>query len=435
MGGGWGRGHEAAKKSYHLPPDHDIMCTLFNHSRRYIIMLQTFKQLPRNLWITFFAIIGNSFGWSITAYMALFLHLHRGMSVTQIGTVMTGFGVGALVGAYISGHLTDRYPPHRICLITLVINALTVLTIPYLHTYIIMAAVTTLMGTANSAFSPANRVYIMNSCPEKLRAQVTNIRYTVINIGVGSGIFLCGWLSQFNVILPFFFNSTIMLLAALFLYANGDFVRANNNAASTANALSAELMHKTAVFFWLNLSFAFLMQAAFAQLRVTFPLYLYQFYHITQVSLSHLFLLNCLLIIALQIPLSIMLARFNTYIVAGFGSLTIGFGFVLLIFSHQYWWAVISTAIWTLGEMVYFPLSQLLVYDLAPAHRKGWSMGLYQLTYAAANMAGPAIGSLLLAHGHPHWIWFLSGIFGTVTMLGLWICRFRFSLSAPVAAA
>lgn len=398
-------------------------------------MLQTFKQLPRNLWVTFFAVIGNSFGWSITAYMALFLHLHRGMSVAHIGAVMTGFGGGALLGAYISGHLADRYPPHRICLITLVINALTILVIPYVHSYIVMTIVTMVMGTVNSAFSPANRVYIMNICPEAMRAQVTNIRYTVINLGVGSGVFLCGWLSQFNIILPFFFNSAIMLLAAVFLYANGDFVKSVPNALSNTLQTSAENLHKVAIFFWVNLGFAFLMQVSFSQLRVTFPLYLYQFYHINQLSFSHLFLLNCILIIALQIPLSTMLSRFNTYIVAGFGSMVIGLGFVLLIFSHQYWWAVLSTAIWTLGEMVFFPLSQLLTYELAPGHRKGWSMGLYQLTYAAANMAGPALGSLLLAHGHAQWIWLLSGLFGVVTMLGLWMCKARLSMPAPIPTA
>ncbi|MFN7096800.1 MAG: MFS transporter, partial [Gammaproteobacteria bacterium] len=184
-------------------------------------MLSTFKQIPRGIWITFFAIIGNSFGWSITAYMALFLHLHRGFSITQVGAIMAGFGIGALLGAFLSGYLTDRYPPHKICWISLLVNSITIV-IPFIHILPLMMLVTIIMGTSNSAFSPANRVYIMAICPIHLRTQITNIRYTVINIGIGCGIFFCSVLSQISIIMPFFVNGVILMGAGLYLKLHAD---------------------------------------------------------------------------------------------------------------------------------------------------------------------------------------------------------------------
>jgi predicted MFS family arabinose efflux permease len=397
-------------------------------------MLSTFKQIPRGIWITFFAIVGNSFGWSVTAYMALFLHLHRGFSVTQVGAVMAGFGLGALIGAYLSGRIADKYPPHKICLISLFVNSITILAVPFVHQYLLMMLVTIIMGTANSAFSPANRVYIMAICPVHLRNQVTNIRYTVINIGIGSGIFFCSMLSQLSMNMPFFVNCAILVLAGIFLKGHGDFHSVKQLQAESHNEpINTNTNTAVPLSFWLNLLFLGLLQSSFAQIRATMPLYLYKYYHVSQFLFGHLFLLNCILIVLLQIPLSMILSRFNNYVVASAGAIAIGLGFTMLAFNYHYWWAVLATAIWTLGEMVYFPISQVLVYDLSPANRKGWGMGVYQFCYALANIVGPAAGSLLLGHGHPYLIWVLSGVFGLLTAIALQIMRKSTTLDPVVA--
>lgn len=397
-------------------------------------MFSTFKQIPRGIWITFFAIVGNSFGWSVTAYMALFLHLHRGFSVTDVGAVMAGFGIGALIGAYLSGRLTDRYPPHQICWISLFINSVTILAIPFIHHFPIMMLVTIIMGTSNSAFSPANRVYIMTICPVHLRNQVTNIRYTVINIGIGSGIFICSMLSQINIIMPFFVNCAILVAAGLFLKMHGDFHNVKQ-LEQESHTVSGNMSDKVPAIFWINLVFLGALQCAFAQIRSTMPIYLYKYYHVSQFLFGHLFLLNCILIVLLQIPLSIFLARFNNYVIASLGAIAIGIGFGMLAFNHHYYWAVLATAIWTLGEMVYFPIGQILVYELAPAHRKGWGMGVYQFCYALASIMGPAAGSLLFGHGHPHLIWVLSGIIGLIAAIGLLMMRKASAIFEPVIAS
>jgi len=394
-------------------------------------MLTTFKQIPRGIWITFFAIMGNSFGWAITAYMALFLHLHRDFSVTQVGAVMAGFGIGALAGAYLSGRLTDKYPAHQICTVSLVVNCLTLLTIPFLHNDILMMVMTMIMGTANSAFSPANRVYIMKACPLAIRTQVTNIRYTMMNIGVGSGVFLCTLLSQWGVILPFYASSLMLIVAAIFLAYEGDF-RAMPAAAENITTPTGAGDNKL-LYFWLVIVFSFLLQCIFSQIRSTLPLYLYRYYHLNQQLFGHLFLLNCVLIVLLQIPLSSLLARINNYRVAAIGSICIGIGFALFAFDHQYWWALLATTIWTIGEMIYFPMSQILTYDLSPHDKKGWGMGMYQFSYALGNIIGPAAGSFALAHHYPHITWLLAGVFGLAIAIGLHIMH-KATLAAPAPA-
>ncbi|MFM9006768.1 MAG: MFS transporter, partial [Flavobacteriales bacterium] len=67
-----------------------------------------FGGLSRSIWLLSLAQFINRSGSMVIFFMAVYLkdELHLGFS--EVGTVMACYGVGALVGVYVGGRLTDR---------------------------------------------------------------------------------------------------------------------------------------------------------------------------------------------------------------------------------------------------------------------------------------------------------------------------------------
>jgi len=72
---------------------------------------------------------------------------------------------------------------------------------------------------------------------------------------------------------------------------------------------------------------------------------------------------------------------------------------------------VLTTALFTLGEMIAMPVSGAYVADLAPADKRGLYMGAYGMVWALAFVCGPSLGMLLFAVSPPA-LWTTCGLLG-----------------------
>ncbi|MCX6547669.1 MAG: MFS transporter, partial [Acidobacteria bacterium] len=91
---------------------------------------------------------------------------------------------------------------------------------------------------------------------------------------------------------------------------------------------------------------------------------------------------------------------------------------------------ILTTVVWTFGEMILFPAMSDAVATLAPPDRRGEYMGLLSLCFAAALALGPWLGVVAYAQVGPRWVWLAS--FPICIAMGLILVRFRTARSAPV---
>jgi MFS family permease len=73
---------------------------------------------PSSWWLSVVMLINRS-GTMVLPFMTLYM-LKRGYTIGQAGIVMGLFGLGAVVGAYLGGKLTDRIGYYRVQLMTLI---------------------------------------------------------------------------------------------------------------------------------------------------------------------------------------------------------------------------------------------------------------------------------------------------------------------------
>jgi MFS family permease len=126
--------------------------------------------------------------------------------------------------------------------------------------------------------------------------------------------------------------------------------------------------------------------------------------------------LNGLLVVLFELPLTSITKRRATRRMLALGYVLIGLGFASNLLPRTIPLLVLTTMMFTLGEMISMPLAGAYVADLAPSHQRGLYMGTYGLVGAVAFICGPSLG-LLLFSASPVALWSSCGVLGVLSAM------------------
>jgi MFS family permease len=95
------------------------------------------------------------------------------------------------------------------------------------------------------------------------------------------------------------------------------------------------------------------------------------------------------------------------------GYVLVGAGFASNLLVRTLPMFVLTTATFTLGEMLAMPVGGAYVADLAPPSRRGLYMGTYGLVWSLAFIGGPSLGLFLFSIS-PAALWTACGVMGVL---------------------
>jgi MFS family permease len=151
------------------------------------------------------------------------------------------------------------------------------------------------------------------------------------------------------------------------------------------------------------------------QLHSTLPL------HIASLGFSaktygSLISINGVMIVLFELALTSWTQRFppQPLIALGYGLTAIGFALTGLAAGIPMLAATV--VIWTMGEMVYAPVTGAFVTGLAPERFRGRYMGLFHSTWSLGMLLGPVMGTWLYERG-PNYLWGVCLLIGTASVL------------------
>jgi MFS family permease len=161
----------------------------------------------------------------------------------------------------------------------------------------------------------------------------------------------------------------------------------------------------------------------FFQIEGTLPLWVVSDLGLGSRFYGLLFTVNTLVIVLLEVALNLALARWPHGRQIFLGALCLALGFGLTAFARGHVLLIVTTVVWTFGEMILFPAMSDAVATLAPPDRRGEYMGLLSLCFAAALALGPWLGVLGYARFGPQAVWLAC--FPVCLGAGLLLLRFR----------
>ncbi len=355
-------------------------------------------------------------------FLPLYFVKNLHLSVMLAGMLISFYGMGTIMGGFLGGKLSDKFTPGLISIYSLFLQAinffiLTHLTLPFLLMINLFS-----MGIASYSFITSNSLWVLSQCQsdENKRLQAITLLNAASNLGLSISAIIIGLL---NYKFKFIFSFSVVLLILLGVYSILIDKFSTENSFSTLSetkeVLSDNYKRKL---IWVLFTCLFLVGLIIFQTNTTYSFYIQDTFKVLGLkSLSILFTLNCLLVVFIQTPIANLFRNINKILIAGIGAFLLGFGMFMLIFSSSFILAIIATIVYTVGEILFFSVAQLICYQSVPLNKKGQMMGMYRMIYACSRVVAPAAGGFIYQQLGGRVLWIICGCIG---LFCLGVCNY-----------
>lgn len=332
----------------------------------------------------------------VIPFLSLYLINDLQFTLSDVGWIMSFFGLGSVVGSWLGGKLTDKIGSYIIMYTSLFLTGVLFIVMQYVTTYEgFCAGIFVLMLVADT-FRPAMFVALSSySKPENKTRSVTLIRLA-INLGFSAGPAVGGLIiTTLGYGGLFWVDGITCVFAAVLLLKVLHPKKARVlDEVKVENPVSA-YSDKA---FWIFLIAMMLFGVVFLQYFSTMPLYYKEIHHLTELEIGLLMGMNGLLIFLLEMPLVKWLEnRKSTKIgLMLIGAVLTALSFAVLNLTSWVGILVVGMLLMTIGEMIAFPFSNAFAMDRAKKGNQGEYMALYSIAFSFAHIFGHNSGMQLV---------------------------------------
>lgn len=366
------------------------MSKLFNN------YLNTFKGLSQEVWWLALITLINRAGTMVIPFLSLYLTKSLSFSLSDVGWIMSAFGLGSVFGSWIGGWLTDQIGFYRVMIYSLLSTGFLFIGLQFLISFNSFCLGIFLVMLVADAFRPAMFVALSAySKPENKTRSVTLIRLA-INLGFSAGPAIGGiiittlsygglfWVDGITCIL-----ATLVLINVL----NPKKVKSLDE----VKIKNPESAYKDKAFL-IFLVAMMLFGIVFLQYFSTMPLYYKDAHALTELEIGILLGANGFFIFVFEMPLIKWLEN-TTFTKSGlmlFGAILTGLSFLILNFTNWTGILILGMVLMTFGEMIAFPFSNAFAMDRAKKGNQGEYMALYSIAFSIAHIFGHNMGMRLV---------------------------------------
>jgi MFS family permease len=381
------------------------------------------SQFNRSLGVLSVGLFVSSLGFSVSVpFIAIYFHSHLGMSLSRIGLF---FGVMAVIRAFsqvIGGELSD-YVGRRVLLVysqifRAAIFAFIALAISADWGFWAIGISFLLSSIFGSLFQPAASAMVADILPAEAQLDGYAATRSAGNLGWAIGPAIGGFVAEQSYGLLFAISAVITLVSVAVFWL---FFPIPKGALQREPFTLSDLVSvKNDPNLGAHCVLAFFLYLVVAQLIAPFSVYTVESAKIGKNELGFLYLLNGLMIVILQVPVTRLLSRFKFTMQMALGGFlyTVGYGMVGLHAGFSYF--ALTIAVVTAGEIFISPPSLALTSGLAPPGRIGRYMGIFGFFTTAGWSLGPVYGGVILDHlgGNPGLAWVVISSLAALSGMG-----------------
>lgn len=365
--------------------------------------------MPRPVWVLFAGTLVNRFGTFVLVFLALYL-TRKGFTAPQAGIALGAYGGGAIGASIVGGWLADHLGRRNTIVLSMVSSSAVMLSFPHAEGYHVLVALAGLAGFCAEFYRPAAAALIADVTTPAQRVTAYALYRFAINLGFAIGPAVGGFLAERSFQWLFFGDAaTSLVYAGIAVVALPNRVGDHHATAPKRSALPVILRDTR---FLLFISSTLAASAVFMQHTSTYPLQMAAYGHSSAVF-GTLISMNGLIICLTELPLTTWTRRRSARRVMTTGMVVIGAGFALTALVSTVPLLLVTVMIWTLGEMLYFPMASAHIANVSPADMRGRYHGAWGIAWGSGAVLGPVLGTRLFSHD-PRLVWLVAGVVALV---------------------
>ncbi|RHB52040.1 MFS transporter [Exiguobacterium sp. AM39-5BH] len=406
-------------------------------------MIQSLKQLDRNIWIRF---LGETITGVMMFMIAPFLVLYYSDkldSYIQVGVIMATGPVMALIGSVVGGRLADLYGRKPIMMAAILGDALALVGFAFAETFWPLLLLNAMLGLTNSLFHPAASAMVADVTEPEQMNEAFGLLRMGHNIGAALGPLLGSAILFIDRQYIFYSAALIFVLYALVL---GRFIRETlpdmTETDTSSNRDVLRVFYNDKVFLVFIFAGVFI-SMGFSLIESMLPLFLKESmpsFTDRENPFAYMLALNGIMVVLFQFPIASKLGRkpFGNVMLAG--ATIFGVGMILiavmprLLYSLGTPYLVLVSvllavyAFYTLGEMIMSPVQQTFIALIAPENMRGAYNGAASIQWLIGGVTAPIIASLFFDQRAGHIALIIVGVASCMSGLIYWQLGRRVSM-------
>jgi predicted MFS family arabinose efflux permease len=368
----------------------------------------SFKGLRKEVWYLALITLVNRAGTMVIPFLSLYLTSSLGYTLSEVGWIMSAFGLGSVLGAWLGGKLSDKIGFYLVMFWSLVLSGFLFIGLRYVESFWGLCISVFILMVVADTFRPAVFVAINTySKPENRTRSVTLIRLA-INLGFSVGPAAGGLIIAKMSYAGLFWVDGITCIAAglLFILLLSQKQAKNESAQQVKASVTSPYKDKK---YLLMLGSVLLIGFAFLQYFSTIPLYYRDVHHLSEKHIGWLMALNGGLIFLIEMPLVKYFEqpKFSIYRILIGSTLLIGMSFLVLNLFGWIGVLTIGMLFMTVGEMINFPFLNAYALKRAENGNSGEYMALFTMTFSIAHILGHNAGLQLVNYFGYNATWYV----------------------------
>jgi predicted MFS family arabinose efflux permease len=374
--------------------------------------INTYKGLSKEIWLLAFVNLVNRCGTMVGAFLMIYLTSQIGCTLTQAGSVIAFFGIGAIFGSLLGGKLTDKIGFYKVQLATLILGGCIFIVLGQLRTYYSISICVFILGSINEAFRPANSAAMAKYSTEENRMRSFSLMRLSFNLGWAVGGGLGGLIASYSYQYLFWIDGITNMIAALLIYLLLPPVIVKDAVNKLENVLVKVSAYKDKVFIsFVLVSLLYIM--SFFQMLSNLTTYFKNEVLLSERSIGILMMWNGILIVLIEMSLVYYLERNwskRKAVIFGVSLHIIAYA-ILVIFKVNFLVAFITMTFITLSEIFAFSVLVSFWMTRADETNRGQYAGIWTMTWAIAQSSGSFLGSAVAQHFGFNMLWCIVILF------------------------
>ncbi|MGK4581887.1 MFS transporter [Kitasatospora sp. HPMI-4] len=378
-------------------------------------------RLPKAFWLLWFGQACNRIGTLAPAFLVLYLEQGKLVNSQTTPLIVGLFGAGVVTSGLVGGAVADAIGPRRTIISAQPAAAATALAFLATSNMYLLCLLSLLTGFLSAVDRPAGAGLIAKIVPQEDFSRAYSLYMVGFNVGMSLGPVLSGVLLSScppALFVVWAVCSGVYALLVCALPADDTRRTAGGDGTSVLRSAVrgvAEPFRSRVMLVFLSLTF--LMACVYLQVNSTLPLGMRE-EGLSPGEIGMVLAVNAVLSVVLLplVPRVIEGMAEIVPVMLASGLVAVGFG--LNVLAHGIPMFVVSTVVWTLGEVLWTTVSAAFVAKRAPSGRVSTYQGSFFFAWNAAFVAGGPVGiALAKSYGYTT-LWLAALALGLLVTIG-----------------
>lgn len=396
--------------------------------------------LPRSVYILFLARVINCLGNFVFPFLTTYLTLHLSLGATETGAIVTLASLVYLFGSLLGGKLADILGRKSTMILFQFLSASCLVPCAFLGKSMIIPRLLILYGLFCGGSQPASSAMVADITGRKDRQAAFSLLYLGVNIGSAVGLLIAGFLYA-NYLQWIFLGdaaTTYISLILVALFVKESLPSKCDDGEGRKDIIDEEKAEKGNIFKVLARRPAFIIFSlisaiysfVYVQCMFSIPIQLNGLFGKIKgpVIYGSLMSVNAIAVLTLTTVIINITKDLKPVLNLSFAGFFYAIGFGMMFFIKSYPFFIISTFIWTIGEILTSTSTGVYIADHTPESHRGRFNGLFNMVSGGGQVLGPILIGSFIGLFTVRLVWpliFILAIFGALLMYMLYKSEIR----------